>query len=249
VEGSSSPPPDVASFAAHGLEYLGLLAGVGSFVVRRVGRFQPRVAWAQPPMQSFFLAAFAGGGALLILDHSWLVALRVAAEGLALVLCVRGKPLTILPAAFAAAVLPLTGHAAQVHVEPLGAEFADALHVLSAAMWAGGIVALANLHPPDGWGSPEARTLLERFGRVAVIAAGVTALTGVLRATEQLHGLSDLWATSYGIVLALKVAGVLAMAGLSVLWRRGSAVGKLDAAMVVGVGLATAALATISPAA
>src|SRR5207237_205384 len=140
VEGSSPPPPDVASFAAHGLEYVGLLAGIGAFVVRRVGRFRPRIAWGQPPMESFFLAAVAGG-----------------------------------------------------------------------------VGALATLEPPEGWGSAEARVLLERFGRVAMIAAGVTALTGVLRATEQLQGLSDLWMTAYGVVLALKVAGVLAVVVLSVL--------------------------------
>jgi putative copper export protein len=247
VEGSSPPPPDVAQFAAHGLEYLGLLAGIGSFVVRRVGRFRPRIEWAQPPMQNFFLVAVAGGGAVLILEPSRLVAVRVAAEALALVLCVQGRRFTILPTVLAAAVLPLTGHASQVHIESAGAEFADAVHVLSAAMWAGGVVALANLHPPAGWASPEARTLLERFGRVAVIAAGVTALTGVLRATEQLNGISDLWSTTYGIVLALKVAGVLAMAGLSVIWRRGVAVGRADALVVVGVAFATAALATLPP--
>ena len=200
-------------------------------------------------MQSFFLAAVAGGGALLILEPGWVVAARVAAEGLAFVLCLRGRPLVLVPGLLAALLLPLGGHAAHVHVEPAGAVFADAVHVLSAAIWAGGIVALATLEPPEGWGSAEARVLLERFGRVAMIAAGVTALTGVLRATEQLHGLSDLWMTAYGVVLALKVAGVLAVVVLSVLWRRGLAVGRVEAMVVVGVALATAALATLpSPA-
>jgi putative copper export protein len=200
-------------------------------------------------MQSFFLAAVAGGGALLILEPSWVIGARVAAEGLAFVLCTRGRQLVLVPGLLASLLLALGGHAGQVHVEPGGAVFAGAVHVLSAAMWAGGIVALATLQPPGGWRSAEARVLLERFGRVAVIAAGVTALTGVLRATEQLHGLSDMWMTAYGVVLAVKVVGVLVVVVLSALWRRGMAVDKVEAMVVVGVALATAALATLpSPA-
>src|SRR2546428_10768921 len=98
---------------------------------------------------------------------------------------------------------------------------ADALHTVSASMWAGVILALASLRPPDGWRSEEARALLERFGRIALIALGITALTGLLRATEQLHDLSDLCTTAYGVVLSLKVAGAFAMLSLSLVRRRG----------------------------
>ena len=99
----------------------------------------------------------------------------------------------------------------------------------------------------DGWNSAEARVLLERFGRVALIAFGITALTGVLRATESLNGVTDLWTTNYGVVLLLKAFGVLLMLGLSALWRRGSPVAGWDAgagAFVVGL---TALLATFPP--
>jgi copper transport protein len=113
--------------------------------------------------------------------------------------------------------------------------------VLSAGMWAGGILALASLRPPDGWQGVAARTLLERFGRVALIAFGVTALTGLLRATEQLHQISDLWATTYGIVLALKSAGVLGMLGASLAWRRGWPAGPAEA----GLGLAVIGLTAL----
>src|SRR5690348_17740826 len=57
------------------------------------------------------------------------------------------------------------------------------VHVLAAGMWAGGILALAILRPPGGWAAPEARDLIERFGRVAVVAFVVAAMTGLLRAT------------------------------------------------------------------
>src|SRR5205807_1893431 len=160
-------------------------------------------------------------GGRLALEGAFLGAARVLAEGLALFLCVRGLRWVAVPAVFAAAVLAPAGHAAGV-IPAAGAEFADALHVLSAGMWAGGILALASLQPPGGWRGEEGRALLERFARMALIAFGVTALTGVLRATEQLTGLSDLWSTAYGLVLVFKAAGVLVMLALSALaWGRG----------------------------
>ncbi|HEX2647707.1 MAG TPA: CopD family protein [Candidatus Dormibacteraeota bacterium] len=248
AEAPSPQLPEVVSFVGHLLEDAGLLAGIGSFVVRRVGRLSPRIGWANPPMSRFFGIAFAGGLVLFAVDHTWLIAARAAAEGVAYVLCRRGTPLVALPAVLAAVLLPFSGHAARV-TPSAGAEFADMLHVLSAAMWAGGIIALASLQPPTGWGSPQGRLLVERFGRVAVIAFGVTALTGLLRATEQLNGISDVWTTPYGVVLALKVVGVLAMLGVSAVWRRGRPVARLDAVAVVFVVAATALLAVLpSPA-
>jgi putative copper resistance protein D len=190
-------------------------------------------------------AAFVGGLGLMFLDRqlSWPEVIRVAAEGVALSFCLRGSPYAAPFAVFAAAVLPLTGHAARV--EPAaGAELADALHVLSAGMWAGGILALASLQPPGGWRGTEARALLERFSPVAMIAFGITALTGVLRATEQLVSVSDLWTTPYGVVLALKVAGVGVMLALSALALLRRPVMRGEAAMMVLVVGATALLAS-----
>src|SRR5260370_22274120 len=51
----------VVLFAFHALEYLGLLGGLGSFVVRRLGRMPPRIGWADPPMRIAFATALAGG--------------------------------------------------------------------------------------------------------------------------------------------------------------------------------------------
>src|SRR5438552_3517404 len=238
-----SGPPDLVAAAFHWLEYLGLLGGIGSLVVRRLGRMRPRIGWAEPPMHVAFGAALAGGLGLLIAEPAWPVAARVLAEGLALFLCVRGLRWVAVPAVFAAAVLPPAGHAAGV-IPAAGAEFADALHVLSAGMWAGGILALASLQPPGGWRGEEGRAPLDRFARIAPIAFGVTALTGVLRATEQLTGLSDLWSTAYGLVLVFKAAGVLVMLALSALaWGRGLPVARPEAGVAVVVVGATAFLA------
>ncbi len=117
------------------------------------------------------------------------------------------------------------------------------VHLLSAGLWAGGILAMATLRPPGGWGSAEARELVERFARIALIAFGVTALTGAIQATDRLNDLSDLWTTVYGEVLSLKVVAVLVMMALSLSWRRGMPATRLDAAAAVVVVGLTAVLA------
>ena len=235
--------------ALHWIEYLGLLGGLGSMVVRRLAANRPPIHWVRPPMHIALGAAFAGGLAVISVEalHAgalpgWERVVRVVAEGLALVFCLRGISY-VAPAAFVAvALLPLGGHAAGVE-PPAGAELADVLHVASACIWAGGILALATLRPPGGWRGAEARSLLDRFAGVALIAFAVTALTGVLRATEQLQGISDLWSTSYGIVLVLKAAGVGIMLLLSLAWRRGLPVARAEAVVAALVVAATAVLA------
>jgi putative copper export protein len=79
---------------------------------------------------------------------------------------------------------------------------------------------------------------------VALIAFGMTALTGVLRATEQLVSLSDLWTTPYGVVLALKVGGVGVMLVLSALALRRRPVLRVEAAVMMVVVALTALLAS-----
>ena len=240
--------PDAGLAALHAVEYGGLLGAIGSMVVMRLAHQRPLIRWADPPMHRMLGIAFGGGLGLTVVESilsgappGWAPVARVAAEGIAWFLCVRGIPIVAPVTVLAAGLLPFAGHAAQVGP---GAELADALHVLSAGMWAGGILALATLRPPEGWRGAEARMLVDRFSGVALVAFGITALTGVLRAGDQLRDVSALWTTSYGEVLALKSAGVGIMLILSTLaWRRGLPLARLEAAAMVLVVAATAVLA------
>lgn len=203
---------------------------------------RPYIPWANPPMHVAFGAATVGALGLLLGDPTLPVAVRFVAEGAAWLMCVRGRGFVAVPALLAALVLPFSGHA-----QGAGAIFADAVHVLSAAMWVGGILALAALRPPEGWRSPEAALLLERFGRVAVVAFAITALTGFLRATEQLGDVSQLWSTTYGVVLALKLVAIGTLIAISLAWRRGWVPARGEAVIAAAVVLFTAILAAIPP--
>jgi copper transport protein len=244
---------NVAVTAVRWIEYIGLVSFVGAVVVRRLAANPPRLGWARVPLHIWLATACVGGLGLVVASLfadsdafspvDWVRCARVVAEIAALVLCLAGLRWVVPLGILATIALALDGHA--VSVQPtLGGIVNDALHVLSAGMWAGGILVLATIHPPDGWRSSEGRALLDRFGGVAVVAFAMTALTGVLRASDALSGLSDLWTTSYGVVLSLKTAGVLTMLVMSaIVWRRAPSLARLDAAVVLLVLAATAVLA------
>ena len=244
------------------VEDVGLIAIVGIFVVRRLARNSPPMPWVRPPMELMLVVALFGGAGVvateaLIAGHSlwgaaaflvggpggWVRIARVVSEGAALWLCIRGLGMVAPVALFAAASLAFAGHAA-AQPQAAGPIFADVLHVLSAGVWAGGIIALATVRPPGGWSGEEGRTMLVRFGRVALIAFAITAMTGVVAAASALSYFSDLWTTQYGIALSAKSAGVLVMVLLSTLaWRRGLGLVRFEAGVAVLVLGATAVLA------
>jgi putative copper export protein len=253
---------DLAIGVLRWIEYAGLIYLIGVFVVRRLSALSPQFGWARPPMQRALLVALVGGLGVVIAEsmvagHSlpgalsfllagaagWVRIARVVAEGVALALCMRGLRMVAPFTLFAAASLAFAGHAA-AQGQPAGPIFADAMHVLSAGVWAGGIMALATLRPPGGWSGEEARAMLVRFGRIALIAFAITAMTGVLAAAPMLGSPSDLWTSTYGLVLSVKTAGVVVMMLLSGLaWRRGFGLIRFEAALALIVLAATAVLA------
>jgi putative copper export protein len=246
---SLPPPADLAIAVLRWLEYVGLLGFIGVVVVRRLAGMRPPLRWAQVSMRPALAAALIGGigvvGAEAVrTGHPGMAGVvRVAAEGVALGLCIYGRRWVVPAALSAVGALAFSGHAALVSPSG-GAIFTDAIHIVSAGIWAGGILVLSTLRPVGGWQEYEGRVMLERFGRVALLAFAVTALTGVIRATQAVGGPGDLWGTTYGLVLSVKTAGVLVMAALSaVVWRRGWRYARVEGIVVLLVLAATAVLA------
>lgn len=239
---------DIALAAWRWLEYTGLVGFIGVVVVRRLAAGPPVLPWARPSIYRWLGAAFIGGlGGLIVqaLHAQPTVAalVRVVAEGTALGLCVYAGRWVVPPAIVAVAALAFASHATLV-TPAAGAIFTDVVHIVSAGMWAGGILVLSYLRPPGGWRGEAGRAMLSRFGRVAFLAFSITALTGLLRATGELRGVSDLWTTPYGQVLSAKTAGVLVMVAMSaLLWTRGSPFARHEGSVVLVVIAASALLA------
>lgn len=110
-----------------------------------------------------------------------------------------------------------TGHAADAGDFTVP-ETVDWLHLLAISLWAGGVLAAALSVFPA---APERRGPLvplagfaHRLSRLATVALAAVILTGTYQAWDRLQHTADLWQTSYGRHLLLKLVLVLVMIGL-----------------------------------
>lgn len=126
----------------------------------------------------------------------------------------RRKPMTFLALALGAVIpvsFSLISHAA---AQPVGSETAiaaDALHLYSASIWAGGLfLILATVVPTLRDLTAAGRQvvisrLVPRFSQVAVVAWAVMALTGIYAAWLEVGNLAALRQTPYGESLTVKL--------------------------------------------
>jgi copper transport protein len=267
VAGGQVPGPqvsDIAIGAVKWIEALALLLLVGQVLVSRLSRREPRIEWFKPGFRAASVALSAGlvvvwaqatvgsGGhspsAYLAyfgagLSGAALLA-RLALEALTLVAVIRGWRSLPLFLGGSLVMLAAAGHAAGVQPAWLGIGL-DAVHLVAAGLWAGGIGALAMLRPPGGWRSTEARRLLGRFTPVALAAFGATVVAGGLEAIEQLGSFQALFGTDYGRVLIAKMALVACMLPLSLMaWRLGRPRVRIEASIAICVVAAAALLAS-----
>jgi copper transport protein len=255
---------DIAIGAVKWIEALALLVLTGQVLVTRLARRRPPIEWVRSGFRAASIALSAGlvvvwaqatvgsGGHSVSqyvayfgagLSGAALLA-RLGLEALTLVAVVRGwRSLPLLLAA-TLVMLAVAGHAAGVQPAWLGIGL-DAVHLLAAGLWAGGIGALALLRPPGGWRSAEARRLIGRFTPVALAAFATTVLAGGLEAILQLGSLQSLFGTDYGRVLIAKMALVACMLPLSLMaWRLGRPRVRVEASIAVCVVGAAALLAS-----
>lgn len=122
--------------------------------------------------------------------------------------------------ALAVGAVARSGHAGSA--EPrLAAVVNDWAHLLAGAVWLGGIALILYAWRPAA-GDPQVRRaitriVLPRFGRVALPAFAVVAVSGSVGAIIQLGEPAALWQSAYGRLLAAKIAVVGVIAGLSYL--------------------------------
>ncbi len=140
---------------------------------------------------------------------------------------------------------------------------ADILHVGAAALWIGGLLALAiGLPRASRRLSAEQRSrftaaLVPRLSAIALVSVAVIALTGLVRALSELSAVSQLWSTGYGRALVIKTGFLVALAAIGWLNRsrlvprlRLSALRRnvtIELVLLAGIVVAVAFLTDLAP--
>jgi copper transport protein len=183
--------------------FLALNTGIAGFVIRsanalQVGGVDLLYADLSPFAEStrfgnaFLVTTFGFGICLTILVLAWVL----------------DAPLLRWPAFLLGLALvwgyPLSGHqGTEPNSTPL-TEIADWLHLVTAMLWVGGVLTLAVVVWPL---APDLRrAAFLRFSRIAVLLIGVLLAAGTFVSIQRLPQLDDLWTTSYGKTLLVKIA-------------------------------------------
>ena len=219
-----------------------------SAVVFHQGLFS--ALWA--PSQAYRLVSASRFGDLLGWRMAALLALVAAgfltwtAERASAPSAGRRAPLAVMGLFGVAALTALAsqGHASQAPLAPLQV-MADAIHLGGAAIWLGGLPALALvlLRAPRALaesGRAIASATLRRFSKVALWSVAVIAVTGLARLVGELDSPAQLLTTGYGRDLMLKAS---LLAPILVLARRNR---RMVAALAGGLTPTAARLRTVA---
>lgn len=117
------------------------------------------------------------------------------------------------------AVTPgLSGHAG---AQGAPAVVADAGHVIAASVWVGGLAAvMLGLALAGDRRRTLARTVFPRFSLLALWSVALLLVAGTIGGLIHVGQLSDLWDTTYGKLLLVKVAIAVVLIGFGILNRR-----------------------------
>lgn len=264
--GSASGPSgtDVAIAVGRVVEDTALLLAVGMLSIVWLAR-RHELAWVRPRLAPVVVMALVAGcavvasetaiaaggslgGALSYLGSGVPGGARIArdvAEAAAVAAVVAGLPIWWGTTSILIAVVALSASGHAVGNTPGAAGVAlDAAHLLTAGVWAGGILGLATLRPPGGWraaGMP----LLRAFSPWALGAFGTTVSLGIIQAALDVGGISPLIGTAYGRTLLVKAAAVVLMLPFSLAaWRLRRPHLRVEAGLAVAVVAAAAVLAS-----
>jgi copper transport protein len=250
---------DAAVAVVRTVEYVVLLLAFGLVVLRRLADDLPIRVPAVP-----VAGALLASGAAVVYAEARLATARLPFGAIAdylsmgttgearlakiglevglLVVAITARRLSVVLLVAIAGAIAVAGHAA--NADPAWQGMAvNALHLATAGVWAGGIMALAWLRVTGRWGDV-GRPLLPRFSRVALWAFLASVVLGVVQAAQLLGGVGDLVHSGYGLTLMAKAAAIAVMVPLSLLaWRRRRAMVRAEAVLAVLVVAAAAALA------
>jgi copper transport protein len=131
----------------------------------------------------------------------------------------------------------------------------DLLHVVAAAVWIGGLFALAFVAPREGVTPEVLGAAARRFSKLALTSVLVLALTGAARALAELSAVSQLWTTSYGRAILVKTGLFAVLLGLGSVSRSRVAAGVerlrtlvlAELVLLLGVVAAVAVLTSLRP--
>jgi len=225
--------PSAGDVVSRWLFFTGLLlaAGTGGFSLA-VWRPALRRARAPDRRHARFSVLLAGGSVLMLIGGSLELnaALTATRFGLVTLIGVLGAAgiAALAAASFAesrllvlaqGAALPLVlvptlaGHAVdpgRSWIEPS----ADVLHVASAAVWFGGLVAVFVL-VPGLRDAVFATRVVRRFSVLALGAVALLSLTGLVRALSELTSFHQLWSIGYGRAILVKTGLLAALLALA----------------------------------
>jgi copper transport protein len=185
---------------------LALNAGIAGFVIRSANALQVSSVDLLYADLSPFADSTRFGKAFLVTTLGFGICLTILVVAWAL-----DRPELRWPAFLLAIALvwgyPLSGHQATEPNASALAQVADWVHLVTAMLWVGGVLTLALVVWPL---APDLRrAAFLRFSRIAVVLIGVLVMAGTFVAIERLPALDDLWSTSYGHTLLVKIGLVL----------------------------------------
>src|SRR5262249_15008216 len=248
--------------------FAGLLvaAGLALFdllVWRPVAGGHIRTGWIAIGLAAMFVSAHglvhaSHGGAATRFGLTIVIASAVAATGAAAAaIAVADRSAAPFGILLAIALLPvptIAGHALDPGRSWIEAPI-DLLHVLAAAVWVGGLFALALVAPREGVPDEVVESAARRFSKLALASVLLLAGTGVRRARAELSAVSQLWTTGYGRAILAKTGLFVVLLALGSLSRSRALRGgsrlrqlvRVELLVVLGVVVGVAVLTSLRP--
>ncbi|WP_105567237.1 cytochrome c oxidase assembly protein [Microbacterium halophytorum] len=159
----------------------------------------------------------------LELGRAWLITTIAGAVLTVLAFAVRGWIPTAVTAALAgAALIPMAtqGHSGDLADHNIVVT-ALAIHIIGAAVWVGGLLLVVIVRPQLASDTRTDRVVpvLERYSSIALAAFVLVAFSGILRSFASIARIDQLFTTTYGLILLVKIVALVGMGALGAWYR------------------------------